>query len=117
MKIPNWTREELILVLDLYLKNRKHFTSISESVLDEYSNLCKKLHPQHYIDTEPNFRSANAIYIKLESFRCLDPEWPEHSGLSNLGENTISIWNELSNNPDGVTVLADKIKRSIKESI
>jgi len=76
-----WTREELILVLDLYLKNREDLNSISAEVFETYSNFCRRLH-QNALSQNSSFRSPRSIYLRLQNYRNCDPYWQKRGHSS-----------------------------------
>jgi hypothetical protein len=69
----SWTREELILVLSLYHKVKKPLPSIADVNIIGLSNVLNNL-PIHK-QKEKNFRSPEAVRLKLEDFIALDSRY------------------------------------------
>ena len=94
-KDPRWTREELILVLDLYFKLRNRFWKKEAEppmlALSDYLNQLS-IHPER--KWNENFRNTSAVYTKLSGFASLEPDtndkWLPASTLMK------EIWREFS---------------------
>src|SRR5580700_2153669 len=74
---PDWTRDELILALNLYLKYRHKPPGKESPEILELSRvlnqLGEKLFPPE--DRADTFRNMNGVYMKLMNFRRLDPQY------------------------------------------
>ena len=108
MKNPPWTRDELILAFDLYLK-KGHSPAPSE--VTELSTLLRSLPIHKKIPDEVRFRNKNGVQLKLANIAAGDPNY---KGKGSVNGNNIEkeIWEELSQ-PDGQEKLfetADAIK-------
>lgn len=114
-KSPNWKEQELILVLDLYLKHDfKWLNSASEKSLEiiEMSKLLRSLDLfEENINQINNFRSASSVHMKLMNFRALDPKY-QKSGLVNVSVLDRKIWSDYSNNINKLTKEVDKILKN-----
>lgn len=100
-KSPNWKEEELVFVLDLYMKHDlKWLNSASEKTNEivEMSNFLRNL---DLFDEEnkknPSFRSPSSIHMKLMNFKGLDPKYKRY-GLRNGSNLDRKIWSEYSQN-------------------
>jgi len=115
---PNWTRDELIITLDFYLKNR---TSIPDTASDEIRNLSELLNQLgrsifNSIDTDEKFRNTNGVYMKLMNFRAIDPTY-SGQGLTSGSKTDKEVWNEFSSDPQRCAHVRDAIVHSIKTSV
>ena len=118
MKRIQWTRDELILVLDLYLSNSKTFSKIPEDILAQYSMLLRKMRGTND-DGNPKFRSSKSISMRLENYASLDEYWLRRGrkGLqSGSTDDFRKIWAEFYEHPEEVAALAREIKESVKSS-
>lgn len=112
MRNPKWTREELILALDLYVKvGRKQVEAEHPSVI-ELSGLLRELGIHKESTQGPNFRNANSVSMKLGNFMSVDPR-QKGNGLSRGNRLEKVVWNEFAN--DGRS-LADA-RRAILSTI
>jgi 5-methylcytosine-specific restriction enzyme A len=74
-KNPNWTIDELILSLDLYLRVNPIHTNENHPEIVKLSELLNSL-PIHPRKTKrENFRNPNGVYMKLCNFLRFDPNY------------------------------------------
>ena len=71
---PPWTREELILALDLYLRQGGGRLSKTDPELEDLSDLLNQLHRLSARGARPDFRNPAGCYMRLMNFRRFDPE-------------------------------------------
>ncbi|WP_267382320.1 MULTISPECIES: hypothetical protein [unclassified Sphingomonas] len=70
---PPWSRDELILALDLYLTNPANPPHKSSLAVAELSALLNKLHRLNGVSATPTSRNENGVYLKMMNLRALDP--------------------------------------------
>ena len=109
MKNPKWTREELILALDLYFRCPPGKTNKDNPEIIALSELLNSLslHPQK--SEYEKFRNPNGVYMKLGNFLRFDPDY-SGKGLEAGGKLEEEIWNEFSSNKD-------KLKKAVQAII
>lgn len=92
---PKWTRDELILALDLYFRVNPLHTSEKHPEIQELSALLNAL-PVH-VDRpdETVFRNPNGVYMKLCNYLRLDPTY-EGKGLQRGNKQEEGIWEEFA---------------------
>lgn len=106
---PAWTRDELILALDLYFQIDPIHTNESHPDIIALSNLLNDL-PIHPISTQAQgFRNPNGVYMKLCNFLRLDPSY-QGSGLNAGSKLDEEVWNRFYNDRDGLASTAETIK-------
>lgn len=105
---PKWTRDELILALDLYFRINPRSTNESHPEVIKLSNILNAL-PVH-VKSEANetFRNPNGVFMKLANFMSCDPSYPG-VGLSAGGKLDKEIWNEFSENREWLSCVAAAI--------
>lgn len=113
MRNPEWTRDELILGIDVYFRlktselnpNHREIVALSE-LLNELP-----LHPQHLRDAR--FRNPPGVSMELRALLRFDPRY-KGKGLrgARLGEET---WREFSNDLENLRATANAIRNSYKE--
>jgi hypothetical protein len=69
---PTWSRDELILALDLYLRHRKRLPDSEDAEIVELSRTLNSLFGERANDAAL-FRNRNGVYMKLANFRAVDP--------------------------------------------
>jgi 5-methylcytosine-specific restriction protein A len=94
-KNPDWTRDELILALDLYFKVDTAHTSKTNPDVVALSDLLNVLpiHSGQTMDT--TFRNPAGVYMKLSNFLHLDPNH-QAMGLHAVSKLTVEVWDEFS---------------------
>ena len=103
---PPWSRDELILALELYL---------SRGLLDDrapeviaLSDSLRQLAAVEQNDPEV-FRNPNGVAMKLGNFAALDPSY-NGKGLSAGGKGDKAIWNEYAHTPAALAAAAKTIR-------
>ena len=73
---PNWTRDELIVALDVYLRHRSNLPDKSSMEISNLSHKLNRLGQTLFSSGERGnkFRNVNGVSMKLINFRRLDPE-------------------------------------------
>lgn len=108
---PDWTKDEIILALDLYFRVSPIHTSEKNQEIIKLSNLLNIL-PIHSERLEGNnFRNPTGVYMKLCNFLRLDPNYPG-KGLDAGSKLDEEIWNEFSNDRERLAAVASAIKRN-----
>jgi 5-methylcytosine-specific restriction enzyme A len=69
---PTWSRDELILALDLYLRHRERLPDSDDAEIVELSQTLNSLFGEQAKDAAL-FRNRNGVYMKLANFRAVDP--------------------------------------------
>jgi 5-methylcytosine-specific restriction enzyme A len=72
---PPWTRDELILALELYMRNRASPPGKASVEVQELSTTLNKLGIALGFAENNKFRNANGVYMKMMNFRRFDPEY------------------------------------------
>src|SRR5690242_3505803 len=105
---PNWTRDETILALDLYLSTSAIADRHDERV-KELSALLQRLpyHAAH--ERKGSFRNAASVFFKLQNLR----QVATGEGLSNVSAMDRRVWAEFGDSPDRVKKLAELIRVSV----
>jgi len=96
-KNPHWNRDELILALDLYFRINPLHSSGKHSEVVALSELLKTLPFHRDQSTSANFRSPNAVHMKLHNFLRLDPRY-SGKGLDAGSKLDIVVWSEFASN-------------------
>jgi 5-methylcytosine-specific restriction protein A len=90
-----WTRDELILALDLYFREPSARGFKTHPAVIELSDLLNKLPLQGTYPHDRKYRNANGVGMKLSNYLRLDPDSPG-AGLERGGHLEELIWNELA---------------------
>lgn len=90
----DWTRDELILALDLYFRVRPKTPSTTMAKVQAVSALTRKI-PRHCETKGFVQRTNDSVVMKLMNFRSLDPSYTG-TGLSSVSNADTEVWNEFS---------------------
>lgn len=114
---PRWSRDELILALDLYLRNRAAPPAKSSDEVGELSELLGQLGRLLGTATLDVFRNRNGVYMKMMNFRRFDPEFTTEGkvGLTRGNKDEETVWNEFSGDPDRLKEVVAAIRRAVVE--
>lgn len=110
---PTWTRDEVILALDLYYKHNPQTVRQEHPEVIKLSNILNAfpIHPQNMRTS--SFRNPNAVYMKLCNFLNYDPEYTG-KGLDRGSKLDKQIWREFSNDKRHLSKLATSILSSYR---
>jgi hypothetical protein len=108
---PPWSREELILALDLYLRHIP--TGPSDPEVLALSELLNRLPIHRDRPDAQRFRNPNGVYMKLQNFRRLDPDYPG-TGLTRGSKLEEEIWREFVGEPRLLRERAREIEHSAR---
>jgi 5-methylcytosine-specific restriction enzyme A len=103
---PNWARDELIIALDLYLRNGQ-----LDDKHPEVLKVSQTLNALPIHTTRPDidkFRNPAGVALKLANFAALDPRYGG-AGMTRGGKGDASVWEELNSSPALVRQLAAAI--------
>ena len=107
---PRWTRDEVILALDLYLACNGNIPSKGDRRVKELSELLRKL-PYHQVAARKStFRNADGVAFKLQNIRKV----ATGKGLGNVSENDREVWEEFGGKPERVHLLASVIRSAVE---
>lgn len=106
---PNWTRDETILAVDLYLKLNGAVPSPTADEIRELSILLRSL-PYHVEAAKrPTFRNPDGVGFKLMNIR----QVATGRGLGNVSNMDRRVWAEFGQRPIELHQIAAAIKAAI----
>ena len=113
---PKWTRDELILALDFYLRHRPNPPGKESADIAALSTTLNRLAVALGVPHDATYRNPNGVYMKLMNFRRLDPEYTAEGrvGLSRGGKDEEVVWTEFALDPARCARAADAIRAGIE---
>jgi 5-methylcytosine-specific restriction protein A len=91
---PIWTRDELILALDLYFRLRPGGCGPTLPEVEELSVVLRRLDIHPVASRTVTFRNSVSVSMKLINFRRFDPDYPG-AGLSRGSKGDEQVWGEF----------------------
>jgi len=116
MQNPPWSRDELILALDLYMRNRHtppSQTSPETLALSRVLNAMGRKTEERSAD----FRNPSGVYMKMMNYCSLDPSYTATGkrGLNRIGKGDKLVWDDFSTRPEELIAAANAIRANVEE--
>lgn len=109
---PPWSRDELIVTLDFYLRYSPHIPSKKSDEITALSNLLNQLQNRLGGVVPDKFRNVNGVYMKLMNFRRFDPEYTG-VGLQRGNKDEEVVWNLFASQPGKLKQTAEAIRNLV----
>jgi len=117
---PDWTRDELIIALDAYLRHRTHLPGKGSKEIVDLSRTLNRLGEKLFRPEEraETFRNENGVYMKLMNFRRLDPDYTTRGrkGLPAGAKAEEEVWAQFAADPERCRQVAEAIIKSLDDS-
>jgi 5-methylcytosine-specific restriction protein A len=115
---PAWTRDELILALDLYLKHRDSLPTKRHPEVQALSQLLGQIGKTLGLNKGSSFRNENGVYMKLGNFRRWDPEYTKDgkTGLAKGNKDERLVWDEYAGAPSKLAAVVTAIRDALNSS-
>jgi len=114
MRNPAWTRDELILALDLYFRSPAARGSKTHPEVIELSNLLNILPIHAGAKPGDTFRNENGVGMKLSNFLRYDPNY-EGKGLERGSKLEEEVWNDFASDLAHLSRVATAIRENAGE--
>jgi len=103
---PNWTRDETLLALDLYLRLDGQIPGPTDPAIRLLSERIRGLPVHRGASKRESFRNPDGVAFKLQNIRQI----ATGRGLGNTSAMDRLVWQELGNDPIAVRTLATAIE-------
>jgi 5-methylcytosine-specific restriction protein A len=113
---PNWTRDELILALDLYFDHPTPDQTHPEVIA--LSEILNRFWAQAGGTTSDTLRNPSGVSMKLSNFQRFDPKFQGRGakGLANGGKLDLEVWNEFSGDRARLRAVAHAIRTALDQT-
>ncbi len=108
-----WTRDELILALNLYHQLPPSRFNTDDPAILELSERLREIPPIDGETRDADYRSPGSITMKLANFSAIDPDTT--SGLSAHSKMDQQIWQEFSGDQSRLEKLATTLRTHLQE--
>ena len=113
---PNWSRDELILALDLYRRHNGRVPSEKDPEVIALSALLNRLQRAQGANSA-TLRNTNGIGFKLLNFRRFDPAFADRAGLPKGGSLEPEVWADFADDPARLATVAAMIRARLEEAV
>jgi 5-methylcytosine-specific restriction protein A len=112
---PKWTRDELILALDMYLRYGGNPPGKESAEISELSRTLNHLARYLGLAHGDRFRNINGVYMKLMNFRRFDPAFRAVGkvGLARGGGDEEEVWAEFAHDSRRCSEVAAAIRQTL----
>ena len=107
---PNWTRDEVVLALDLYFDCKGKIPGQSDPRGKALSELLRAFPHHSAAARKESFRNPDGVAFKLQNLR----QVATGEGLGNVSRTDRDVWNELGHDPKRTKQLATLIRAGIE---
>lgn len=114
---PPWTRDELILALELYMRSPRSPAGITSKEVADLSETLTLLGQRLGKSADATYRNANGVYMKMMNFRRFDPTVISTGrvGLSRGNKDEATVWHEFADNPPRLKAVAASIVAALRD--
>ena len=114
---PPWTRDELILALDLYLRHRLSAPHDPHQDVAELSAFLGRMGKLLGIASQETFRNENGVTMKMSNFSRLDPAYTADGkvGLQRGNQDEQVVWNEFADAPLKLQTVVTAIRAAVDD--
>lgn len=112
---PSWSRDELILALDLYMTNPASPPGKGSKAVAELSAILNKMHRLTGGGGSPTLRNENGVYLKMMNLRALDPAFTAQGkvGMQSGGKLEKEVWADYEGNGAALAAAAKVIRDTV----
>ena len=114
MRNPPWTRDELILALDLYLRRRDNLPGHGSPEVVELSGFLNQMGSALGRSVADTYRNVNGVYMKLMNYRRIDPLYLETGkiGLARGNKDEAVVWDLFASDPLHLSTVCQAIRNA-----
>ncbi len=112
---PIWSRDELTLALDLYVKTGGNPTAKDDAALEALSSILNKMHRLNGDGGSDTLRNRNGVYLKVMNFRSSDPAYLDQGKVGMQRGNRLEgvLWAEYDGRLANLAADAEAIRQAV----
>lgn len=107
---PNWTREEVILALELFFDCKGEIPTKSDKRVRALSEFLRAFPYHRHAARKASFRNPDGVAFKLQNLR----QVATGKGLKHSSRTDRAVWDELGDNPERTKEFARLIRSSLQ---
>jgi predicted HNH restriction endonuclease len=111
-----WSRDELILALDLYIRHRAKPLQKNAAEIVELSSVLNRLGEALDQRSTTTYRNENGVYMKLMNFKSIDPAYIKEGkkGLNRNNKDEAIVWEMYAGEPTKLSLVAQLIRAGLR---
>lgn len=115
---PPWSRDELVLALDLYFTNPANPPHKGSFAVAELSALLNKMHRLQGVSASATLRNENGVYLKMMNLRALDPAFTSLGkvGMQSGGKLERVVWAEYEGRREALAADATGLRQTVTDA-
>jgi len=98
MRNPPWSRDELIVALEFYLRHNPSIPGKGSTEISELSDLLNQMGQKMRGETSGTYRNPNGVYLKMMNLRRFDPDYSGR-GMQRGNKDEETVWNLYAASP------------------
>ncbi|MCD2316379.1 HNH endonuclease [Sphingomonas sp. IC-11] len=112
---PVWSRDELILALDLYVQTGGNPTGKDDEAVEQLSVVLNKMHRLNGGGGSDTLRNRNGVYLKVMNFRSSDPAYLQQGKVGMTRGNRLEavLWKEYEGRSADLAADAAAIREAV----
>lgn len=112
-----WSRDELILALDLYIRHRLSPPGKGSQEVLELSEFLSAMGRALGVRDAATYRNANGVNMKMMNFRRFDPQYTDSGrvGLTRGNKDQEAVWSEFANDPPRLASVVAAIRLAVTQ--
>ena len=116
---PDWTEEEHILALDLYLSCKPSQPQKGSPEVDALSGLLTRLHQKSGTQGASTLRNPGSVYMKLMNLKAHDPDYISRGvkGLAHGSKLEAQVWKDYGADPVWLRQVAQTIRSFVASDV
>lgn len=113
---PAWSRDELVLALNLYLLHRNGLPGVNHPDVLALSQSLNLIGNATGVSKNQSFRNANGVCMKLNNFQRWDPSYTNNgrTGLAKGNKDEQLVWLEFANDPERLAEVVAAINANVQ---
>lgn len=119
LRNPKWSRDELILALDMYMSNPASPPRKTSAEVAALSALLNKMHRLSGFSASPTLRNESGVYLKMMNLRALDPSFTVQGkvGMQAGGNLEKVVWRDYAGQRDKLAEDARAIRMIVHTAV
>ncbi len=113
MRNPDWSRDELIVALEFYLRHNPSIPGKASVEIAELSDLLNRMGQKIHGETSTTYRNPNGVYLKMMNLRRFDPDYSGR-GMQRGNKDEETVWDLYASDPTKLKSVVASIRSHVQ---